>query len=306
MTTLAHPLWRPSSGCGPDCLPRPGETPTVPAVQQLGRAIALLGMLGLGIGVAAVLPVLPSRERRTLTSGWARATARACGVRLKVRGRLPRRRALLVANHVSWWDILALLAVAPARLVAKHEVRRWPLVGLLARAGGTVFVDRTRPRQLPATVGRVAAALRAGRCVAVFPQGTTWCETAAACRPRPGFRPAMFQAAIDTGAPVVPIRIGYRCAVTGESTTAPAFLGDETLLRSVRRVLALRQLTVTVEITAPLHPSRRADRRALARVAEAAVHPLIRPLARPAAADVSELPLARPAAADVSELPLAA
>ncbi|MDG4793764.1 lysophospholipid acyltransferase family protein [Micromonospora sp. WMMD1082] len=272
MTTLAHPLWRPSSGCGPGCLPRPGEAPVVPAVRQLGRAAGLLGMLGLGIGLAALLPVLPARERQVALRGWARATARACGVRLEVRGRLPRRRALLVANHVSWWDILAVLAVAPARLVAKHEVGRWPLVGLLARAAGTVFVDRSRPRELPATVGRVAEALRAGRSVAVFPEGTTWCGAGASCRPPTGFRPAMFQAAIDTGAPVVPLRIGYRCGVTGDTTTAPAFVGDETLLRSVRRMLAVPELTVSIDIAAPLHPGRSADRRSLARVAESAVH----------------------------------
>ncbi|MEV2238608.1 lysophospholipid acyltransferase family protein [Micromonospora sp. NPDC049891] len=268
MTTV----WRPSSGCGPHCLPGNGEAPAVPAVRQLGRAAGLLGMLGLGIGLAALLPVLPARERQAALRGWARSTARACGVRLEVRGRLPRRRALLVANHVSWWDILALLAVAPARLTAKQEVRRWPLIGLLARSAGTVFVDRSRPRELPATVGRVASALRSGRSVAVFPEGTTWCGAAASCRPPTGFRPAMFQAAIDAGAPVVPLRIAYRCGVTGETTTAPAFVGDETLLRSVRRMLQVRRLTVCVDIAAPLHPGRSADRRALARVAESAVH----------------------------------
>lgn len=272
MTTVTHPLWRPVSGCGPDCLPRPGHAPAVSRARQLGRAAALLGMSGLGIGLAVLLPVLPARERNLVTRGWARATARACGVRLSVRGRLPRRRVLLVANHVSWWDVVAILAVAPARLVAKQEVARWPLVGLLARATGTIFVNRSRPRELPAAVGRVAAALGAGRSVAVFPQGTTWCGERSGCRPASGFRPAMFQAAIDAAAPVVPVRIGYRCAITGASTSVGAFVGDETLLRSVRRLLAARNVQVNVEIGAPLHPGRDTDRRALARVAEAAVH----------------------------------
>ncbi|TCB97701.1 1-acyl-sn-glycerol-3-phosphate acyltransferase [Micromonospora zingiberis] len=285
MTTATHPLWRPSSGCGPGCLPLPGRSPAVPLARQLGRGVALLGMLGLGIGLAALLPVLPARERHAATRGWARATARACGVRLTVRGRLPRRRALLVANHVSWWDILAILTVAPARLVAKQEVGRWPLVGLLARAAGTIFVDRARPRELPGAVGRVAAALRAGRSVAVFPEGTTWCGERTDCRPATGFRPAMFQAAIDTGAPVVPLRIGYRCAATGTSTSVAAFVGDDTLLRSVRRLLAARQLQVSVEIGAPLHPGADTDRRALARVAESVVHlvPSVAVSSRPAA-----------------------
>ncbi|MFI7489201.1 lysophospholipid acyltransferase family protein [Micromonospora echinaurantiaca] len=265
-------LWRPASGCGPHCLPPPGGTQGVPAARRVARLAALLGMLVLGAGLAVVLPLLPAAERRAALGGWARATARALGVRLVVRGRLPRRRALLVANHVSWLDVLAVLAVAPARLVAKREVRGWPLLGWLARAAGTLFVDRARPRDLPATVSRVADALRAGRAVAVFPEGTTWCGAATGCRPAGGFRPAVFQAAIDAGAPVVPLRIGYRDALTGDATTAPAFLGDENLWRSLRRVLASRDLVLTVAVTTALHPAPGADRRMLARVAESAVH----------------------------------
>jgi 1-acyl-sn-glycerol-3-phosphate acyltransferase len=72
--------------------------------------------------------------------------------------------------------------------------------------------------------GRVprAAALRAGRSVAVFPEGTTFCGAA-----RGRFRPAVFQAAVDAGAPVAPVSIAY-------GSTAPAF-GDDSLWSSVRR-----------------------------------------------------------------------
>ena len=274
MTGVPRDLWRPSSGCDDDCLPAAGEVPTVPVARRVLRLVAALGMLLAGIPVALLSPVLPTRERQTLISGWARATVRAFGVRLVVKGRLPRRRALLVANHVSWLDILAVLAVAPTRMVAKREVRSWPVLGLLAAAAGTVFVDRSRPLALPTTVGRVADALRAGRSVAVFPEGTTWCagSNATDCRPGGGFRPATFQAAIDTGSPVVPLRLSYRCAATGSTTTIAAFLGADTLLRSVARVVAARELVVSVTIAAALHPARDADRRLLARAAESAVH----------------------------------
>ncbi|MEV0726826.1 lysophospholipid acyltransferase family protein [Micromonospora purpureochromogenes] len=267
-----------------------GQVPAVPAARRAARLLGVLGMLLVGAGLAGLLPVLPAASRATALRGWARATARALGVRLEVRGRPPRRRALLVANHVSWLDVLAVLAVTPARMLAKREVRAWPLVGVLARAGGALFVDRARPRELPATVARIAGALRAGDPVAVFPEGTTWCGTVNAgdCRPGRGFRPAVFQAAIDAGAPVVPLRVGYRCAATGEATTAAAFLGDDTLWRSVRRVLAARDLVVTVRVAAALHPAPDADRRALARAAESAVHLVparpvaLRPVAAPA------------------------
>ncbi|SBT64605.1 lyso-ornithine lipid acyltransferase [Micromonospora sediminicola] len=263
-------LWRPASGCGPDCLPPPAA-PDVSWACRVGRLLGVLGMVLAGAGLAAVLPLLPAADRQAALRRWARGTLRALGVRLTVRGRPPRRRALLVANHVSWLDILAVLAVAPARMLAKREVRGWPLVGALAAAAGTVFVDRSRPRELPATVARVAGALRAGHPVAVFPEGTTWCGTATDCRPARGFRPAMFEAAVAAGAPVVPLGLAYRHA--GDPSTLPAFLGEETLWASVRRVLAARDLTVAVTVTAALHPADGADRRLLARAAEAAVHP---------------------------------
>ncbi|MGQ5261874.1 lysophospholipid acyltransferase family protein [Micromonospora sp. ZYX-F-536] len=291
MTALAHDLWRPESGCGDECLPAADEVPTVPVARRVLRLVAATGMLLAGVGLVLLLPVLPGPERGAATRAWARGTVRAFGVRLVIRGRLPRRRALLVANHVSWLDILAVLAVAPTRMVAKREIRSWPVVGLLAVAAGTVFVDRSRPRALPATVGRVADALRAGRSVAVFPEGTTWCagEGAADCRPGGGFRPATFQAAIDTGSPVVPLRLRYRCEATGAATTAAAFLGADTLLRSVARVVSARELVVTVTVTSALHPARDADRRLLARAAESAVH-LVPRTAAPAWAGLRPVP----------------
>ncbi|MDG4805996.1 lysophospholipid acyltransferase family protein [Micromonospora sp. WMMD1120] len=295
MNSAAYDLWRPTSGCDDDCLPAAGAVPTASVSRRVLRSVAALGMLLAGVGLVVLLPVLPTQERQAAVRGWARATIRAFGVRLVLRGRLPRRRALLVANHVSWLDILAVLAVAPTRMVAKREIRSWPVVGLLAAAAGTVFVDRARPRELPGTVRRLADALRAGRSVTVFPEGTTWCADTDAddCRPGRGFRPAMFQAAIDAGSPVVPLRISYRCRATGTTTTVAAFLGADTLLRSVVRVMAARELVVSVTIASALHPARDADRRLLARAAESAVH-LVSAAAGPPRARLRPVPTAPP------------
>ncbi|MFJ6954235.1 1-acyl-sn-glycerol-3-phosphate acyltransferase, partial [Micromonospora aurantiaca (nom. illeg.)] len=133
---------------------------------------------------------------------------------------------------------------------------------------------RTAARRPPAR--RWPAGHAAGRSVAVFPEGTTWCGAATDCRPSRGFRPAMFEAAVAAGAPVVPLSLGYRYA--GDPSTLPAFLGEETLWASMRRVLAARDLTVSVTVSAALHPAEGADRRALARIAEAAVRPAPRPV----------------------------
>ncbi|WP_407566718.1 lysophospholipid acyltransferase family protein [Polymorphospora sp. A560] len=259
-----NPLWRPSSPCGPECLP-PAGAPRVGTVRLAARLAALVAVLLAGLPLPLLLPMLPGHRRHAVARGWARALLRAAGVRLVVRGRLPQRRALLVANHVSWLDALVVLAVAPARMTAKREVRDWPVIGALVDAGGTIFVDRERPRTLPATVAAVRSALAGDAVVAVFPEGTTWCGRKAG-----RFRPAMFQAAVDTGAPVVPVTLAYRRS-SGTATTVAAFLGDDTLWASVRRVLAAPDLTVTATARAALHPGDAATRRRLARIAEAAV-----------------------------------
>jgi 1-acyl-sn-glycerol-3-phosphate acyltransferase len=248
MTTT---IWLPVSGCGDQCRAAAGRPAPRGAVGI--RVAALVTVL---IGGFVMLPLLRGLALRAV----ARSILKVLGVRLVRRGPAPRPGSLLVANHVSWLDILVLLAVAPVRPVAKREVGAWPGIGAMATLAGAIFLDRSRPKSLPAAVAEVAAALRAGRSVAVFPEGTTFCGVA-----QGRFRPAMFQAAIDAGAPVVPTSITY-------DSTAPAFIGDDTLWDSVRRVAALRSLTVTL-VTAPaLRPDSGADRRSLARAAQASMN----------------------------------
>ncbi|CAM5487957.1 hypothetical protein SALBM135S_05266 [Streptomyces alboniger] len=169
---------------------------------------------------------------------------------------------LVVANHISWLDVVALLAVEPVGVLAKREVGRWPVIGPLARRVGTRFIDRDgSPRELPAMVAELAAALRDGTSVLVFPQATTWCaETGGR------FRRAAFQAAADAGAPVRPVTVTYRQG--GVPSTAAAFLGDEDFTASLRRVAAAKGLTVRVT---PHTPLRGTDRRTLAAAARHAV-----------------------------------
>lgn len=182
---------------------------------------------------------------------------------LAVPAPVPGTGTLVVANHISWLDVLALLAVQPATVLAKREVGRWPLVGTLARRAGTRFIDRGRPRDLPGTVREVAALLRAGETVIVFPEATTWCS-----QPGGPFRRATFQAALDAGAPVRPVTVGYACR--GGPSTLPAFVGESTFAASLRRVAATRGLSVRVTPHPALRPAGH-DRRSLAALAQAAV-----------------------------------
>jgi 1-acyl-sn-glycerol-3-phosphate acyltransferase len=223
-------LWLPRSTCGTDCLPEP-QSRVVPRLVVLKRIVvtgAVLLLAGLSV---PVLALLPQRGLLRAQRGLARAVLAGLGIRHSVSGRIPQQGALLVANHVSWLDVIVILAHAPARLLAKREVRAWPLIGRLAATLGTVFVDRSRPKSLPSTVAEVRRNIAAGGVVAVFPEGTTWCG-----RMGGTFRPAMFQAAVDAGVPVVPV----------------AIRGTRSILRG--GAFVVRRGAVEVSAAPPIHP----------------------------------------------------
>jgi hypothetical protein len=149
-------------------------------------------------------------------------------------------------------------------MVAKSEVRAYPVIGLLARRAGTVFVDRERLSTLPRMVAAVSGALAGGAAIGAFPEGTTWCGPA-----NGRFRPAVFQAAVDNATPVRPVALSYRLAGAG-TTTVASFVGSAALWESAVLVAGARGLVVEVRLL-PLLPPDGLDRRSLAATAQAAV-----------------------------------
>ena len=104
------------------------------------------------------------------------------------------------------------------------------------------FRRRESVRRLPGVVDAVAHRLSAGRTVVAFPEGTTWCG------PDHGrFRPAMFQAAVDTGRPVQPLSLTYHHR-DGRPSTVTAFLGEDSLWASLNRIARARRTVVGVEV----------------------------------------------------------
>lgn len=246
--------WLPRASCTPDCL-RLGAAPAAPHVVVLARVLLLV----------ALLPTLPVLAVPGMRRGWCRLVLRALGVRITVSGGPIRnlRGVLVVSGHISWADAFVIGAVLPGSFVAKAELLGWPAVGALARWLRVIPIERADLRGLPAVVEAVAARLSAGRTVVAFPEGTTWCGLGCG-----QFRPAMFQAAVDAARPVQPLGLSYHHR-DGGTSTAPAYIGDDTLAVSLRRMLTARSTVARLHV-APLQlPGD--DRRALAARCEAAV-----------------------------------
>ncbi|QTE02528.1 lysophospholipid acyltransferase family protein [Streptomyces cyanogenus] len=250
--------WLPTAPCTPDACVAPA-----PAAVAVPRAVLRLAAVATLVLAGIVLSPLGGRIRAEWVARWCRMIVRAVGVRVRITGAAPPDGGLLlVANHVSWLDIPLLTAVRPARMLAKTEVGQWPVAGVLAARGGTLFIERDRLRALPGTVARISGVLRAGAAVAAFPEGSTWCG-----RAHGRFRRAVFQAALDAGVPVQPVSLRYRRQDGGPGTAA-AFVGEDTLPASLWRVARTRGLVAEVEVRPVIPPGAHPDRRSLARAAQ--------------------------------------
>lgn len=214
-------------------------------------------------GVHGVLIVLlrfgamPTAQRHFYVQWWATKTLRLMGITLRVEGAPVAGAVLLVANHISWLDIMAVHAVCPhARFVSKADVKSWPLMRHLVDAGGTLYLERERKRDALRVVHAMAEALKAGDTVAIFPEGTT--SDGQALLP---FHANLLQAAIATETPVQPVAIRFSDA-THAISRAVEFVGATTLAQSLWRVASADELVVRVVLLPPREAAR-ADRRAL-------------------------------------------
>ncbi|GAA4677092.1 lysophospholipid acyltransferase family protein [Gordonia humi] len=258
---MATNPWVPVSPCGAHCVP---DTPRVSRLRVWTRlaAFGTFAVLVLALGVATM--AMPRRARHRYWRRSARIALASMGVRLTIEDRRPEtarrlRGALIVANHISFLDIVAVASVAPARFIAKREVLQMAGFGYVAKLFGVLSHVRGDLGRLRPLVDRVAGILDRGRSVAVFPEGTTWCGGAAG-----RFRPAFFQAAVDAGAPIVPMRLSY--SESGRPTTLAGFIGDDTIGTTFSRIVSARELTVEVTVFDLVLPV--PDRRHLADVCE--------------------------------------
>jgi lyso-ornithine lipid O-acyltransferase len=142
------------------------------------RAVAFCLTMAVALVVFAPIQRIARRRgwalQHRIQTGFCRAACAAIGVSVAPYGRLPGAAPrLLVANHVSWSDVIALASLYPLVFLAKKEVADWPVLGFLARLQGTVFVDRADRKALPQVNAAIAQELRAGRDVVVFAEGTS-------------------------------------------------------------------------------------------------------------------------------------
>lgn len=192
-------------------------------------------------------PHLSAPARAARVQVWSLQFLALWGIHLQVLGQpVVSGPALIVSNHISWLDILVIHAARYCRFVSKSDIRDWPLIGALATASGTLYIERTSRKDALRMVQDMAQAMQEGEVVAVFPEGTT--SDGHKLLP---FHANLIQSAITAKAPVQPMALTFVDAVSGELTLAPCYIGNDTLLGSVWRTLKAPAIIAVVHFGEP-------------------------------------------------------
>jgi 1-acyl-sn-glycerol-3-phosphate acyltransferase len=250
---------------------------------------ALRSLLFVGLLVAAGIDCRIRRpkvgaEGAIWIHGWCRRIVWALGFSCSVEGTLPEGGAV-VSNHLSYLDILLYSSVRPFVMVAKTEVRGWPLLGWLTAQAGTVYVERGGgPKTYPAVNAAMAEAYKSGLPVLFFPEGTT--TEGASVLP---FRRGLFHSVLNNRIALRTSTLRYTLeshAVNGSATVANdvCWWGDMTFAPHMFRFLGLKGLRAHMRFGDTV--AERADRFVLSETAQGRIAGMYEELGRRVGAPV--------------------
>jgi lyso-ornithine lipid O-acyltransferase len=208
--------------------------------------------------------------QRVIAKTFHRIIGSLLGLNISIRGELSSSRPLLViANHVSWLDIVAISSIVPAVFVTQHSVASWPIFGRLAKLSPSIFVNRDRKFEVRQTINCISDALSVDDVVAIFPEGTSTDGTVVL-----PFRSALLGAVREAlhkaehlrAVYVQPVSVRYagpnrRAAAWAREDDSPFFL-------HLLRVIRLRRIDVTLSWETPIPAGINSDRKILTKTLE--------------------------------------
>ncbi|MCW5721224.1 MAG: 1-acyl-sn-glycerol-3-phosphate acyltransferase [Devosia sp.] len=197
------------------------------------------------------------------------------GLRVTVIGKpASGRPTLLVSNHISWTDIVAIGSVAPVTFVAKREVGDWPFVGMMANLQKTIYVDRTRRSGTGRTAEAMGKHMADGNTVILFAEGKSDIGTHVL-----PFRSALvgaaqhaMQAAGAEEVNIQPLTIAYTrlqgLPISRNERSLVAWIKSKSVKQNIRDILGGPVKDVTIAFGTPQVLSAGADRKAITKAAE--------------------------------------
>jgi 1-acyl-sn-glycerol-3-phosphate acyltransferase len=211
------------------------------------RAVAL-GLALIYCFLRALLSRLTGPDTLESRAQWNHSSAiwviHLLGIRLQITGKPPER-GLLVSNHLSYLEVLVFGAALPCYLVSKAEISRWPFFGFLARAGGTIFVDRSSRASAEEVTEQIAERLKGPVPVLFFPEGTSTDGTQLL-----PFHSRFYTPAVDAGVPVTAAAVRY-VPDDGSPESDLCWYGKASFLSHILKALGAASFTAEITFGEP-------------------------------------------------------
>ena len=164
-----------------------------------------------------------------------RLVGRCLNLKIQVKGTPVSGAALIVCNHISWIDLVAIGAPVRGCFIAKSDLLRWPIIGFITRQSGNIFVKRGNKQQLRQTTEQMVWMLKQDLKIIAYPEGTT--SDGKQLLP---FHASLFQPALLTKTPIQPLVIEY----LGAAREQAPYIDDDVFIPHLWAILGLSEIDV--------------------------------------------------------------
>ena len=171
---------------------------------------------------------------------WSILLMSVLGVKINKKGKSAYENVLFLSNHRSYIDPIAKFKHFDALVLAKAEVRSWPIIGYGCSISGVHFVKREEKASRVNARKTIADTIKNGQSILIYPEGTTTDLPKAL-----PFKPSVFQMAAENNVRIIPIAIDYQ-------DPKDAWIGDDTFIRHFFQTFAKKEVICTVHYGPPM------------------------------------------------------
>ncbi len=230
-------------------------------IAWLRFVLVICSMAILVLAVLFIFPFSNYATRQIVRKIWSRCLIASTGAKLQIHGKWYTKKELantmIVSNHISWLDTVIMLRLCFVQYIGKKEMLNWPILRSVIKAGGTIFIDRSKKRDLLYVNQEVAKLLQNGATIGLYPEG----KTTQGQHILP-FKPGILEAGLMAKSKIIPIVLSYR-KEHNKLATEVSF-ANVGWLTTVINTLKLKDLVINVTILPPVNSSDFANRDELA------------------------------------------
>ncbi|MEI6868841.1 MAG: lysophospholipid acyltransferase family protein [Methylophilaceae bacterium] len=202
------------------------------------------------VPLCLLILVSTKNQQERIIRFWCKRLLSIFEIKVEVTGLgtylMNQKKYLMVANHISWMDIIVIQSIKPCIFVAKSDVASWPLFGWVAQMTGTIFIKRDKVSDIKKALKKMKRRL-IKRSVCIFPEGTS--TNGRYLLP---FKSNLFQSSIDTNKSILPLCLRYEQNNTYSDKAA--FVDDMSLVDSINKIKQEKDIYVIVEVLQPIRP----------------------------------------------------